>query len=53
MIFLGQGGRVASHSNGVNKIGAFRMNIFKSITWHWEPGKQVSSFGCLSTIQVI
>lgn len=52
---LGQGGRVASHSNSVNKIVALWMNIFKMrgirnqgcrspLLAAWE---QFKSFGCL------
>ena len=39
--------RVASHSMWHEQNWAFWMNVFKSIVWHWEPGRQVSSFGCL------
>jgi hypothetical protein len=53
MTFLGQGGRVVSHSISVTRNWALWMNVCKkALCGILEPGSQVSSFGCLGTIQV-
>jgi hypothetical protein len=53
MTFLGQGGRVVSHSISVTRNWVLWMNVCKkALCGILEPGSQVSSFGCLGTIQV-